>query len=177
MPTPFELPYSEFETVNGKPMIRVDGMLISFPLCVALVPCDRHRASWCIEWTQCLIAAQRAPFLDDQPRHHPRHLYYSHLADRPHRYRAKGANVRARKIFGESAPCITEIDVALVFYRDGNRCRHCGTSSYLCIDHIEPMSRGGQNVRSNLQVLCARCNSVKGNRDNVIPEKTSAYAT
>jgi len=33
---------------------------------------------------------------------------------------------------------------------------------FLSIDHIEPKSRGGSGERSNLRVLCTRCNTIKG---------------
>lgn len=52
---------------------------------------------------------------------------------------------------------------------DSNRrCALCGASEKerpLHVDHILPRSRGGTNERTNLQVLCARCNTAKGNRD------------
>lgn len=34
----------------------------------------------------------------------------------------------------------------------------------LTVDHIVPKSKGGADTDENLQLLCARCNSVKGNR-------------
>lgn len=51
---------------------------------------------------------------------------------------------------------------AAVFERDGNECLKCGTKEALTIDHIVPLSKGGDNEASNLQTLCHRCNSSKG---------------
>jgi len=70
---------------------------------------------------------------------------------------------------------------------DNNTCRHCGFTPAMCrsytyrdlhygwmyapsleVDHILPISRGGDNNRSNLQTLCSRCNSSKGTR---LPEE------
>ena len=49
-----------------------------------------------------------------------------------------------------------------VFERDGNRCLKCGSSNDLSIDHIVPLSKGGDNDTNNLQTLCKTCNSSKG---------------
>lgn len=51
-----------------------------------------------------------------------------------------------------------------VFKRDGYRCRNCSAEHDLTVDHIHPRSKGGTNNLDNLQTLCARCNSAKGNR-------------
>lgn len=51
-----------------------------------------------------------------------------------------------------------------VWDRDGWECRACGTHRDLTIDHITPLSKGGTDEISNLQTLCARCNSSKGAR-------------
>ncbi len=51
-----------------------------------------------------------------------------------------------------------------VMGRDNYRCRYCGSNLYPEIDHIIPLSRGGTNDPSNLQVLCRGCNAQKGAR-------------
>lgn len=51
-----------------------------------------------------------------------------------------------------------------VWDRDGWRCRSCGEHRDLTVDHVVPVSKGGEDVMSNYQTLCRRCNSRKGNR-------------
>ncbi len=34
----------------------------------------------------------------------------------------------------------------------------------MTLDHILPQSKGGQDIKDNLQLLCGNCNSIKGNR-------------
>jgi rubredoxin len=53
-----------------------------------------------------------------------------------------------------------------ILKRDGYRCQMCGVTAKdgatLEIDHIYPISKGGTNDPSNLQVLCRDCNAGKG---------------
>lgn len=50
-----------------------------------------------------------------------------------------------------------------VYERDGGKCRLCGTDKGpFQVDHIRPYSKGGWNVLTNLQLLCAPCNQKKG---------------
>lgn len=49
-----------------------------------------------------------------------------------------------------------------VFERDSHVCLKCGARDDLAIDHIVPLARGGDNRMENLQTLCKRCNSSKG---------------
>ena len=49
------------------------------------------------------------------------------------------------------------------------RCALCGATRDdrpLHIDHIKPISRGGKTEYPNLQVLCSKCNLIKGNTDD-----------
>jgi hypothetical protein len=48
-----------------------------------------------------------------------------------------------------------------VFHRDGGRCRICGTSEKLHVDHIIPRAKGGSDSMDNLWLLCDKCNLSK----------------
>ena len=59
-----------------------------------------------------------------------------------------------------------------VLARDGWQCRYCqrklgrGPRWYgkVHIDHVYPVSRGGETVLENLVTACWRCNTAKGDR-------------
>jgi hypothetical protein len=53
---------------------------------------------------------------------------------------------------------------AAVLVRDGGRCRRCGRTVNLEMDHIVPFSKGGKTEESNLQTLCRRCNRAKSRK-------------
>lgn len=56
----------------------------------------------------------------------------------------------------------------IILERDNFTCQICGAtptdSSQLHVDHIIPKSKGGSNMPSNLQTLCASCNLKKGSK-------------
>ena len=64
----------------------------------------------------------------------------------------------------------TRIDIHVrigIFRRDGYCCKHCGeqfSRRQLELDHIKPISTGGDDSIENLQTLCRTCNRKKGNR-------------
>jgi hypothetical protein len=49
-----------------------------------------------------------------------------------------------------------------VLRRDNYRCRSCGATASLELDHIIPRSQGGATSYKNLQVLCQGCSQRKG---------------
>jgi hypothetical protein len=49
-----------------------------------------------------------------------------------------------------------------VLKRDRHRCKYCGSTEMLQIDHVIPVARGGRTHFENLQVLCQPCNGSKG---------------
>ena len=54
-----------------------------------------------------------------------------------------------------------------VFERDAFKCHYCQkqlTRFTATLDHIQPVSRGGDNSLGNLETACLHCNSRRGNR-------------
>lgn len=90
-------------------------------------------------------------------------------AKRRHRRRAKRKR-RALKLGVESEP----YTLAEISLRDGYRCGLCDQkvpmdrvvphSKAPTIDHIVPLSRGGDDIRANVQLAHFLCNSLKGDR-------------
>lgn len=50
----------------------------------------------------------------------------------------------------------------VVYERDGYRCIECGVLTGLSLDHVIPVSSGGDNSFDNLRTLCLTCNLKKG---------------
>ncbi|MCW8988883.1 MAG: HNH endonuclease [Gammaproteobacteria bacterium] len=54
-----------------------------------------------------------------------------------------------------------------LFRRDHHTCLYCGKSMkslLLTRDHVKPLSKGGQDIWSNVVTACRRCNTNKGDR-------------
>lgn len=85
---------------------------------------------------------------------------------------ARAAQVRRRqRIIGNGG--MESIDRLAVFTRDNYLCHLCGTRTdpshypnpnYPTLDHLIPISRGGQHTYANVRCACFRCNVVKGAR-------------
>jgi 5-methylcytosine-specific restriction endonuclease McrA len=50
-----------------------------------------------------------------------------------------------------------------ILRRDAHKCQYCGRSDLaLTVDHVIPVSRGGDETWENLVCACVRCNNKKG---------------
>ena len=56
-------------------------------------------------------------------------------------------------------------DIADVFAEFNHACAYClRTDRKLTVDHMEPVSKGGGNTRSNIVPACLSCNSSKSDK-------------
>jgi len=78
------------------------------------------------------------------------------LADSAYAHFTESAKAKRRKMPQKTS--------SAVFERDRYACVHCGTNERLTVDHIWPVSKGGDDDLDNLQTLCHSCNSKKGAR-------------
>jgi len=64
--------------------------------------------------------------------------------------------------------CITIAGVSAILLKQNGVCAYCGEGLIqgvnLNVDHVIPKSRGGGNLDSNIQLLCAGCNATKGTK-------------
>lgn len=58
---------------------------------------------------------------------------------------------------------IPKITRRLVLRRDNDRCKRCGETASLQLDHVVPWSHFGPDRSDNLQTLCEWCNSDRSN--------------
>jgi 5-methylcytosine-specific restriction endonuclease McrA len=63
----------------------------------------------------------------------------------------------------------------VLFCRDNWRCAYCGRDGGprdLTVDHVKPLSRGGEHAWDNVVAACRRCNHRKGSR---LPYEAGMY--
>jgi len=89
--------------------------------------------------------------------------FYAHLIDSiwvP----GKGARQRVIKYMGKVDVGLLDRDkINVIWASSDGRCFNCGKPGNV-IDHIIPLSKGGNNDLDNLQVSCHFCNYSKGNK-------------
>lgn len=80
---------------------------------------------------------------------------------------ARDEKIRAR-LLAKAQGSHTKEEWQAILARYGNRCLCCEVSGVdvpLTRDHVVPLSKGGTDFASNLQPLCERCNSAKGDQE------------
>jgi 5-methylcytosine-specific restriction endonuclease McrA len=114
---------------------------------------------------------------------HPHHLYVN---GKLYEIRSRVKRNKVIRAYGGKCACcglhVTQafVDVAsLASYRAtlGVYGTRKGKLIRMTLDHIVPTSRGGSNSRSNLQLLCEPCNSIKADKELTIMDlKKYAFA-
>lgn len=78
--------------------------------------------------------------------------------------RRRKAAARAALYRQRGGGCISTELRQFILERDGYECVDCGSDDHLQIDHIHPVSKGGETTEENLQTLCRPCNARKRDR-------------
>lgn len=86
-----------------------------------------------------------------------RHTFWVDHAGKSWRVPVIKDRLRVHQIAGHAAL------KAHVLCRDGGRCRQCGSSEELVLDHVVSRRNGGSHHPDNLQTLCKPCNDAKSN--------------
>jgi 5-methylcytosine-specific restriction endonuclease McrA len=76
----------------------------------------------------------------------------------------EGLMMRYAKNSLRNYACLYNRYVKKYIINERSVCAKCNTKEYLTIDHIKPVSLGGENTLDNIQILCKSCNFKKGNR-------------
>jgi 5-methylcytosine-specific restriction endonuclease McrA len=59
---------------------------------------------------------------------------------------------------------LTSSEWLAILAEAGGHCAYCGKEAKLTLDHVIPLSKGGQHSAPNVVPACARCNSSKGSK-------------
>jgi 5-methylcytosine-specific restriction endonuclease McrA len=121
-----------------------------------------------------LRAAARAVYALDREANNQRRYAQrkAQMKREPEHLRRVLADQRARRRARErNAPVVEKIDRLAIYERDGGICYLCDEAvsvSRFELDHVVPLSRGGEHSARNLKVACKSCNS--GKRDKLLEE-------
>jgi len=77
----------------------------------------------------------------------------------------KVRDIKARRRALKAGATVEKVNRALVYERDSGRCHLCGRKvnpKKWHLDHIIPLSKGGEHSYRNVAVACPKCNMSKG---------------
>jgi 5-methylcytosine-specific restriction endonuclease McrA len=110
----------------------------------------------------------------EQNRELIREQHRQHYRQNIERRRSFSSRQRAKRRNAEGR--YTEHDVRELMLKQKSKCAVCLVKfEEYHIDHIQPLSVGGTNYPSNLQLLCAPCNLKKSNKDPLIFMQENGY--
>lgn len=90
---------------------------------------------------------------------------YSRTYQLKHPEKSIGSSKKRREIFKSIKGSFNLHEWNDLVSKTGNKCLRCGKNGVkLTIDHVVPITEGGTHYISNIQPLCRRCNSIKGNK-------------
>lgn len=73
-------------------------------------------------------------------------------------------NGKAKRRALEKNGKVTLTEWNAVLFKNDYRCVKCKTDKKIEMDHIIPLSKGGNHSKDNIQPLCRSCNASKGNK-------------
>jgi 5-methylcytosine-specific restriction endonuclease McrA len=82
----------------------------------------------------------------------------------PFKRRAYNAKYRAKKYQADGS--FTSRTICNLYVRQRGKCAVCFEFLFgkFETDHIMPLSRGGNNKPENIQLVCPKCNKIKGDK-------------
>lgn len=71
---------------------------------------------------------------------------------------------------------LSDTDEAFIYKRDNYKCRYCGNKfPPFHLDHVYPVSLGGETSIANMVVACKKCNLEKNNKIGVWPRPVGYF--
>lgn len=129
------------------------------PVRISTGLCKNHHEQARYQANKERINAKRREMYDPEKKAEYRKAYRSTSKGKAQR---KAEKHRRRAL--ESTPPGEGYRVGVAIWQALKVCLSCGMVGPVTIDHIIPLSLGGTNTVDNIQPLCNRCNSKKGNR-------------
>jgi 5-methylcytosine-specific restriction endonuclease McrA len=81
--------------------------------------------------------------------------------------RRREADTRRRRRAERVASVVVDVSLDDILARDGSRCHICGIETYIddrTLDHVVPLTLGGEHTPDNCRIAHRVCNSRKGKK-------------